>query len=749
MTLSARHLGSGRYRLLVTEPEAAGQPLVPPRDLRVAARDGAAAASVESVAAPVPSAPRQWSVVISVRDAERGPVLARYRLSAPSRPGWGAEIELGSGLAEEPSAVPAGSALRPVRPGVDYTARDFEGLRTLILTTVAQRTGTTVTPLTVDETVAVIEEMAYLGDALSYYEDAIATESYLSTARRRISVSRHAALLDYYIGQGRSARTWIRVQPADGSTGYFTLPAGTKLLTTLEATGSRVGSRELPRALSARPLVFETVADVTVAPASLAPLDLDPATHPGRRLRAGAACVTVLAPRVHVRPGELVLLARAGDPASLLNAPDVTGAVMRVQRVTPARDGTVTLAWAADDAPGDASLPRGNGEMCLLRGNLVIADHGSTQPWRELPSPPAGLKYWPLLPAAGTTFAVGPAPAAADPAAADPAGTDFPSAAAELAAAGGQPMPAVRVCETGTEAREWTVRPSLLESGPLALDFVVEVEQDGSARLRFGDNVNGMRPGVGARLRACQRVGGGAAGNVAAGSLRHVCTDDARVAGIVQPADARGGADPESLMSARQHAPEKFRLNQRAIVMSDYEELAAGLFPAEVAGAVAEPGSDGAAPIVTVHIHTGSWPGAGAGLLRRVHAALRQRQPLGMDLRVVGAVPCPVDIELEVTLDPSAAVAVVARQVDSAIQGDLLAPGQFTFGVPLYRSAVVALVAAVPGVLDVTCLRFAFTGEGDRRREVLTPARGQVLRLGNDPRAPGNGQVSYRMKGIR
>ena len=754
--LSAQHLGSGRYRLMVQEPVTGpAAPLTMPRDISVEPYGDAPPIRIESVAAPTPAAPRGWSIVISVGDGGSGPVPARYRLSAADQPGWSAEIVLGSGLWEEPSPIPSGTALRPVNPNIDYTARDFDALRTLILTTVTRRVGTTIAPITVDEVVALIEEMAYLGDALSYYEDAIATEAYLSTTRRRISVYRHAALLNYYIGQGCSARTWIRVQPVDDGTESFVLPAGTKLLTALAAADSRVDSRHLPQALSAQPLVFETVAPVTVAPAGQTLLELDPATHPGKRLQAGATSATVLAPPAKVEPGELVLLASTSDSASLLNAANVAGTVMRVQDVisADADGGRVTLTWSPDDAPDAQGMPAGDGDMYLLRGNLVIADHGSTQPWRKLPAPTAGLTYWPLLPATGTTFALQSAADAAGPAAGvlpPAAGVGYPSAAAQLAAADSQPpLPAVRVCEIGPELREWTVRPSLLDSGPLALDFVVETEQDGTARLRFGDNTNGMRPGVGAELRVCQRVGGGAAGNVAAGSLRHVCTDNPQVAGIVQPVDASGGADPEPLESARQHAPEQFRVNQRAILMSDYEQLAVSLSAGQVVDAAAELASDGAAPVVTVHIYPGSWPGADAGLLDDVSGALRQCQPLGVDLRVLGAIPCPVTIELEVTLHPGTAVGLAGQQIDSAIQASLLAPGTFAFGTSLYRSAVVALVAAVPGVADVTCLRFAFTGEERRRREVLTPARGQILRLDNDPRIPANGQISYRLRGVR
>lgn len=733
--LSARHLGSGRYRLTVDEPATAG-PLSTPRNIRVQPCGDSPPARLETIAPPTPSAPRRWSLVITVDDGDLRTAPARYRLTTDDPSGWQAEIRLGSGLPEEPGSGAPVSPLRPVNPNVDYTARDFDGLRSLILTTLTQRVGSTVPPLTVDEIMAVIEEMAYLGDALSYYQDAIATEAYLSTARRRISVTRHAALMNYYIGQGRSARTWIRVQPADGTSGAFTLPAGTKLLTALDTVPPCVGSAQLAQALAAQPLVFETVSDVAVTP--LPPLELDSTAHPGQRLEAAAVSATVLAPQVPVSPGELLLLAGDGDPARLVTIADVAGTVIRVQQAGPARAGRVTLTWSADDAPGQPGLPAGPGAMCLLRGNLVIADHGCTQPWRELPGPSAGLTYWPLLPAAGTTFAV-----------ASPPDDGTLSAAALVAAAAGQPMPAVSVCEMGAEVREWTVRSSLLDSGPVALDFVVETEDDGSARLRFGDNTNGMQPGVGAELRVRQRTGGGTAGNVAAGSLRHVATEDPRVAGIVQPSDACGGADPEPVASARQQAPEQFRVNQRAILPSDYENLAMALFPGQVTDAAAELAGDGAAPAVTLYIHTGSWPGAGDGLRRDVRDALRRCQPLGMDLRVPGAVPCPVDIELEVTLEPGVPVAIVGQQVDNAIQAGLLTPGRFGFGVPLYRSEVVAMVATVPGVADVTCLRFAFTGEERRLREVLAPARGQVLRLDNDRTAPGNGQVTYRLKGVR
>src|SRR5205823_4513262 len=51
--------------------------------------------------------------------------------------------------------------------------------------------------------------LAYVGDYLSYYQDAVGTEAYIGTARRRISVRRHARLVDYEMHEGCNARAWV------------------------------------------------------------------------------------------------------------------------------------------------------------------------------------------------------------------------------------------------------------------------------------------------------------------------------------------------------------------------------------------------------------------------------------------------------------------------------------------------------------------------------------------------------------
>ena len=54
--------------------------------------------------------------------------------------------------------------------------------------------------------------LAYAADHLSYFQDAVATEAYLDTARRRISVRRHVRLVDYPMHEGVNARAWVFVE---------------------------------------------------------------------------------------------------------------------------------------------------------------------------------------------------------------------------------------------------------------------------------------------------------------------------------------------------------------------------------------------------------------------------------------------------------------------------------------------------------------------------------------------------------
>ena len=103
-------------------------------------------------------------------------------------------------------------------PEINYLAKDYESFRRLILDRLALTMPEWSERHAADIGITVVELLAYVGDHLSYQQDAVATEAYFHTARQRVSVRRHARLIDYHLHEGCNARAWIHVAMlADGN----------------------------------------------------------------------------------------------------------------------------------------------------------------------------------------------------------------------------------------------------------------------------------------------------------------------------------------------------------------------------------------------------------------------------------------------------------------------------------------------------------------------------------------------------
>jgi hypothetical protein len=134
-----------------------------------------------------------------------------------------------------------------------------------------------------------------------------------------------------------------------------------------------------------------------------------------------------------------------------------------------------------------------------------------------------------------------------------------------------------RCCPHPTE--EWYPVADLLASEGDDPSFVVEMDDDRRAHLRFGDGRLGRRPAGGARFNARYRVGNGVAGNVGAESIvQAVFRPGAQVESSLRvrnPLPAVGGTTPEPIEQAKLLAPSAFRTTlARAITAGDYARLA-------------------------------------------------------------------------------------------------------------------------------------------------------------------------------
>lgn len=146
-------------------------------------------------------------------------------------------------------------------PEIDYLTKDYASFRQLMLDRISTLVPQWQERNPADLGVALVELLAYVGDHLSYQQDAVATEAYLGTARKRVSVRRHARLVDYFMHDGANARAWVQVQV---STNEVTLPIGTQMFTQVHGQPARLSpdSRAVEEAFAARPVVFETLHSV-------------------------------------------------------------------------------------------------------------------------------------------------------------------------------------------------------------------------------------------------------------------------------------------------------------------------------------------------------------------------------------------------------------------------------------------------------------------------------------------------------
>ena len=111
------------------------------------------------------------------------------------------------------ACVPAPSP----QPDLNYLAKDYGSFRQIILDRMSLTMPAWQERHVPDVGIALVEVLAYAADHLSYYQDAVATEAYIDTARQRISVRRHARLVDYRMHEGCNSRAWVFVDTQPGT----------------------------------------------------------------------------------------------------------------------------------------------------------------------------------------------------------------------------------------------------------------------------------------------------------------------------------------------------------------------------------------------------------------------------------------------------------------------------------------------------------------------------------------------------
>jgi hypothetical protein len=673
-------------------------------------------------------------------------------------------------------------------PDIDYLAKDFASFRRVMLDRMAALVPQWKERNPADLGIMLVEALAYTADQLSYQQDAVATEAYLGTARRRISVRRHARLMDYVMSEGCNARTWVHVRvsadvvradPNDPA-----IPAGTKVTTQLP--GQTVTVADDPRIYARADAVFETMESLQSLYAAHNELHLHTWSDQRCCLPKGALSATLAGHHPQLAPGTILIFeevvgAETGDAA---DADPARRHAVRVNSVTateaggsplldPVSGSQITeIAWNDEDALPfplclSAATTRGYLDgISVARGNVVLADHGMTleeeslgtvrEPFLSMPRPSGGdrcamaerervpSRFRPRL-------AHGPLTHAARPY------DHGQSARQAMQWTLREVQPAMTMTGTLSAATTpWTLRRDLLNSDAGGDEYVVEIENDGAGWIRFGDDAHGRRPEPGTEFFARYRVGNGSSGNVGADSLAHLALTLTEITLVRNPLPATGGQEPESLEDVRQRAPVAYRVQERAVTPADYAEVTGRHSAVQRAAATFR--------------WTGSWHtvfvtvdrGGGASVSEEFEGEIRTHveryRMAGHDLEVDGPRFVSLEIDLHVCVTSEYFRSDVERELYEVLSNrdlpdarrGLFHPDNFTFGQPVYLSTLYAAAHQVMGVESVEIRTFQRQGVPETTAldtGRLDIGRLEIARLDNDRNFAEHGRLTITLGG--
>jgi len=676
-------------------------------------------------------------------------------------------------------------------PSIDYLAKDYASFRRLILDRLSVIMPDWEERNPADLGMVLVELLAYTADHLSYYQDAVATEAYLGTARKRVSIRRHARLLDYFIHDGCNARAWVQVQ-VNADNVFF--KKGTQLTTRLPGheTIIKPDTSDYVDALAQQPEVFETMHDLTLFQAQN--------TMQFYTWGDKACCLPRGSTRATLRnegnklenlaPGDVLIFEEIRGPQSgrKEDADPMHRHTVRLQEVTFREDllfmespddpgdtqamRVVDICWDFGDAlpfslclweVEDVEHPESKLPVCVVRGNIVLADHGRTIREENLEKIPDSGQYRPALTFDQLTFQGRVHNRVNNLVLFDPEASASTALKWEMSSV----LPAVIVHEQGIKDHPWLPMRDLLNSHRFAREFVVEMEENRRAYLRFGDGILGRRPT--SDMSATYRVGNGRSGNVGAMSIFHVITTESGIEHVCNPLPAEGGTDPELTEEVRLYAPQAFQIQQRAVTEADYAEVSQR--HPEVQKAVATRRWTGSWHTIFITIDRKGGRLINAEFEADLRAFLERFRLAGHDVEIEPPHFVAIDIAFTVCVAPGYFRAHVKEMLfDVFSNRDLpdgtrgfFHPDNFTFGQPVYLSQVVAAIMQVPGVLwvdtnDTSLLpeqpsqsncfrRWGEPSHGELSEGLIKMERLEIAKLDNDPNSMENGKIEFYMEG--
>ncbi len=629
-------------------------------------------------------------------------------------------------------------------PAIDSLARDYDSFRHALIIAMQRRVPGWQPTSDADLSVTLLDLFSAAADELADYQDRVMNEAYLVTARNRVSLARHARLVDYQVHQGNQASTVLAFRVAADQAA---MPAG--LVVGLDDPSATIGTKfvtiEPAWVLVAlndislytwddtQPALGtgDTMADLSFATVAMANAAIERWTSP-------SPARLLIAEELDPRTGGI-----AGRNPDKRQVVRVTGAEIVADPVNPTEI-IVRVTWHPDDGlrrdycfvetpvTGGAKVR----DICRFHGNLVSATSGTPVAAEyvvpEGPPPRWGLLF-PLPVEHPLLYLATP-----------PDGTTPPRSTL-----------VVTVEDLGGNRVTFEEQINLVHSGRDATHFAVETDELLRSTIRFGTKDNGRVVPSGSIVRATWRAGLGLDGNL--GRDRLTSCADINVLAVWNPFDAVDGRAPELADEVKRNAPESFRQHQlRAVTLADYVARAEEV--------------EGVSRAAAAYLWTGSWrtvrvtldpKGTEAlkpELVTAVAGHLEALRMIGEDLEIRPPVFVPLRIDLVVCVRPDVWPEAVRFAIENELstgwtddgRRGLFHPDAWTFGQSLYVSEIAGRLHRVSGVEHISKIeifRWDAVTPGDGRHVEVGPS--EIIQVRNDPDHMELGFIDLELVGGR
>jgi Baseplate J-like protein len=636
------------------------------------------------------------------------------------------------------NCAPAGDVVQPPpdEPVIDYLARDYDSFRHVLITAMARRVPNWQPTSEADLDQVLIDLIAADGDELADFQDRVMNEAYLATARKRVSLARHARLMDYHIHEGNQASTWLAVKVASDSTipqefGVWTHERWSDLGCIIFAS---VASQKCFSRCNEL-LVYDWGGTVTALEAGSTEADLTLADGMSQAEADALRDVLLLGDVQHLliqqelNPETGTVNGRDPTARQIVRLLPLGGPLLRAESVqdpvpdpvTHAVRWTVRVRWMAEDrlqrryctitrCPGQLvtgvskffgnvlRVTQGRPRVTIFRApgsTLGLADETQFVARDEANYGPLQKQIGPAQVRWGTALMLPKAPLAFR----------------NTAPGGDEPTRSTLQVIVSGFTDPWQEQSDLIESRGGDEHFIVETDERGISRVRFGDGMNGAALPDDATVTCRYRVGQGEAGNVGSDKLIHFDHSGTAVTEAWNPFDVVDGRAAEPPAEILRRVPEAYRrLQKRAVTLADYAARAEEL--PGVAHACARYAWTGSWRTVRVAIDPAGTTVLDCDLSRRIADHLDALRLIGEDLEIRLAQYVPLDIKLRLCADPQYWPEDLRAELEIEFSAGYTPDGRrgffhpdlWTFGQPLYASQIVGRALRVTGVERVLSL---------------------------------------------